>query len=271
MTSRTLLPRLMKSARAVVVAGLLVSGCATSDLGGPQVNTDQPTAAASAVAYRYANIEGRRVFYREAGSRNNPTIVFLHGFPTSSHMYRELIPLLADRFHVIAPDYIGFGHSDAPPVTEFRYTFDQLASVVDRLLGGLRVTKYILYVQDYGGPVGFRIAAAHPERVKGFVIQNANAYADGLSDAAKGFLFPLSSGARRPVLYRRRGRGVSQGSEAHRGALFEQRPLRSGGRCADHRAPYQARIRWPCSGQPFRPPLRPLVPVDSLPAGRTVS
>jgi pimeloyl-ACP methyl ester carboxylesterase len=186
MESRFKLFQATKVLGAMAVTGMLVAGCATQNPPGAKAGL-----GATAVAHRYAPVDGRKVFYREAGSRNNPTIVLLHGFPSSSHMYRDLIPRLADRFHVIAPDYIGFGYSDAPPVTEFRYTFDQLASVVDRLLAGLKVNDYVLYMQDYGGPVGFRLATAHPERVKGLVIQNANAYKDGLSDVAKGFFGPL--------------------------------------------------------------------------------
>jgi pimeloyl-ACP methyl ester carboxylesterase len=119
--------------------------------------------------------------------------VLLHGFPTSSHMYRDLIPLLAERFHVIAPDYIGFGQSDAPPARQFGYSFANLASQVDALLDQLGLTSYILYMQDYGGPVGFRLFSRHPERVAGFVIQNANAYMDGVGDLPKQIFLPLWS------------------------------------------------------------------------------
>ncbi len=181
---------LLKGVVAALLAALITVACATS---GPNAAGNPPTASAEAaqVAYRYATVDGLKVFYREAGSRANPTIVLLHGFPTSSHMYRSLIPLLADRFHVVAPDYIGYGHSDAPPVSKFEYTFDNLASVANSLLEQIGASNYILYMQDFGGPVGFRIATAHPERVRGLVVQNANAYNEGLSDAAKGFLFPL--------------------------------------------------------------------------------
>lgn len=171
----------------VLVTGVLASACAlTGDSAGGERAQARPS-----VAYKYAQVEGRKIFYREAGRRSDPTIVLLHGFPSSSHMYRELIPLLADRFHVVAPDYIGFGHSDAPPATEFRYTFDNLAKAMVGFLNELELREYLLYMQDFGGPVGFRVATAHPERVKGLVIQNANAYAEGLSDAARGFLYPL--------------------------------------------------------------------------------
>jgi len=132
-----------------------------------------------------------RVCYRVAGAEDKPVIVLLHGFPSSSHMFRELIPLLARDFRVIAPDYPGFGHSDMPSPAAFAYTFDNLAATIDALLEQLRVRKYILYMHDYGGPVGFRIAVRHPERVAGLVIQNANAYDEGLSPEVMQVLRPL--------------------------------------------------------------------------------
>ncbi|WP_459991169.1 alpha/beta fold hydrolase [Methylosoma difficile] len=141
--------------------------------------------------YRYATVKGLKVFYREAGDRKNPTIVLLHGFPTSSHMYRELIPALADKFHLIAPDYIGFGQSDAPANTDFKYTFAALTEHVDGLLEQLNLPSYILYMQDYGGPVGFRLFTDHPEKVKGFVVQNTNAYMEGVGEAPKKVFLPL--------------------------------------------------------------------------------
>src|SRR5216684_6158503 len=116
------------------------------------------------ITYRTLSVDGLNVFYREAGPKDAPAIVLLHGFPSSSHMFRDLIPRLADRFHVIAPDYIGFGYSAQPAATEFRYTFDNLTAYVEKLLFdviGLR--KFSIYVQDYGAPVGFRIATRHPE------------------------------------------------------------------------------------------------------------
>jgi len=134
--------------------------------------------------YHYATVRGRKMFYREAGQENAGTIVLLHGFPSSSHMFRELIPRLADNFHVIAPDYIGFGYSDAPTVTDFDYTFDNItAHVEELLLNVLGLKKFSVYVQDYGAPVGFRIASAHPEAIEAIVVQNGNAYAEGISAA----------------------------------------------------------------------------------------
>lgn len=134
--------------------------------------------------YHNVTIEGQNVFYREAGPKDASTIVLLHGFPSSSHMFRDLIPRLADRYHVIAPDYIGFGYSDRPDPAEFAYTFDNLTAHVEKLLFGvLKLERFSIYVQDYGAPVGFRIAAAHPEAITGIVVQNGNAYLDGISPA----------------------------------------------------------------------------------------
>lgn len=139
--------------------------------------------------HRYAQIAGRQTFYREAGSPEAPAVVLLHGTPASSHMYRNLIPALADRYHVIAPDYPGFGHSERPPVGEFDYTFDSLADHVDALLDHLGLTRYALYVQDYGAPVGWRLALRHPERIAAIVTQNGNAYVEGFVGDAMEPLF----------------------------------------------------------------------------------
>jgi pimeloyl-ACP methyl ester carboxylesterase len=131
--------------------------------------------------YKNIKIDDVDIFYREAGSINRPTIVLLHGFPSSSHMFRNLIPILAKNYHVIAPDYPGFGQSDAPSVTQFDYTFDHIAQIVDKFLAALNINKYSLYVMDYGAPIGFRIAAAYPEQVQAIVVQNGNAYDEGLN------------------------------------------------------------------------------------------
>lgn len=139
--------------------------------------------------YHATSVRGRRHFYREAGAKASPTIVLLHGFPSSSHMYRELIPMLADKFHVIAPDYLGFGYSDMPSAAEFDYTFDELAAHVEELLfGNLGLKTFSIYVQDYGAPIGYRIASKHPGAIEGIVVQNGNAYAEGIGpgfDAVK--------------------------------------------------------------------------------------
>ena len=144
--------------------------------------------------HRTATVNGRKVFYREDGDPAAPTILLLHGLPTSSQMFRDLIPALADRFHLIAPDYVGFGHSDAPLRGDFTYTFDNLAVHVSGLVDVLGLKDYILYMQDYGGPVGFRLFTQGPEKVKGFIIQNANAYMEGVGDTPKGVLLPLANG-----------------------------------------------------------------------------
>lgn len=140
---------------------------------------------------RMAIVGGQKVFYREAGSPKAPAIVLLHGFPSSSHMYRDLIPRLADRFHVIAPDYIGFGYSAAPSPAEYAYTFDNLAKSVQGLLDQIGVRDAVFYMQDYGGPIGLRLAIAHPKRVKGLVIQNANAYVEGVGKPVADVFLPL--------------------------------------------------------------------------------
>ena len=144
-----------------------------------------------ATTYRFATVDGRNVFYREAGDPAAPTVLLLHGFPTSSFMFRDLIPQLADTFHVIAPDYIGFGQSDAPSATEFDYTFDNLTTHVIGLIDRLGLKSFILYMHDYGGPVGFRIFSRRPGAAKGFVIQNANAYIEGVGDLPKQVFLPL--------------------------------------------------------------------------------
>jgi pimeloyl-ACP methyl ester carboxylesterase len=139
--------------------------------------------------HRYADIARRRIFYRESGPATAPAVVLLHGTPASSAMYRNLIPALADRYHVIAPDYPGFGHSEVPAVEEFDYSFDSLADHVDGLLDHLGLTRYALYVQDYGAPVGWRLALRHPERITAIVSQNGNAYVEGFVGDAMEPLF----------------------------------------------------------------------------------
>jgi pimeloyl-ACP methyl ester carboxylesterase len=133
----------------------------------------------TAVHHRYATIDGHQLFYREAGSADAPTIVLLHGFPTSSYMYRRLVPALADRYHVIASDHLGFGLSDAPSVEEFDYTFDALTDLTAGLLAHIGVTRYAIYVQDYGAPIGWRLALRTPEAITAIVSQSGNAYDEG--------------------------------------------------------------------------------------------
>jgi pimeloyl-ACP methyl ester carboxylesterase len=143
---------------------------------------DAPNVASTAaVEYRTVKVDGIDVFYREAGPKNAPVLLLLHGFPTSSQMFRNLIPQLADRYRLIAPDYPGYGQSAMPPVDKFTYSFDNLASVIDKFTQTLGLTHYALYVQDYGAPIGYRIASAHPERVTAIIVQNGNAYDEGIA------------------------------------------------------------------------------------------
>ncbi len=136
----------------------------------------------SPVAYRTINVDGLNVFYREAGRRDAPVLLLLHGFPTSSHMFRDLIPALADRYHLIAPDLPGFGFTDAPDRAGFAYTFEHLAAITDRFTEVLKLTRFAIMVFDYGAPVGFRLALKHPERITAIISQNGNAYEEGLSE-----------------------------------------------------------------------------------------
>ena len=155
------------------------------------------------VHYHTASVDGVDIFYREAGPADAPVVLLLHGFPTSSHMFRNLMPLLADRYHVIAPDYPGFGWSAAPDHTKFTYSFAHYADLVDGLMGQLGATHYAMYVMDYGAPVGYRLALKHPERVTALIVQNGNAYEEGL----KAFWDPIKAYWAEPT-------------QAHREALY---------------------------------------------------
>ncbi len=167
----------MKLSRFAVMFALFLCGSAADPV-------------ASAQTYHYATVDGLKIFYREAGPVNGPVLVLLHGFPSSSHMFRNLIPLVAGRYHVIAPDYPGYGQSDAPPVDQFGYTFDHLAEVTDHLLDQLGVTRYSIYIQDYGAPVGFRLATRHPDQIQAIISQNGNAYDEGLAPFWAEYLVP---------------------------------------------------------------------------------
>jgi pimeloyl-ACP methyl ester carboxylesterase len=134
-----------------------------------------------ATHYRSIRIDGLEIFYREAGPLQGPVILLLHGFPTSSHMFRDLLPLLSDRYHLIAPDYPGFGNSSAPNERDFKYTFDHLADIMELFTEAVGATHYSLYMQDFGGPVGMRLALRHPERIQALIVQNSNAYEEGIT------------------------------------------------------------------------------------------
>jgi pimeloyl-ACP methyl ester carboxylesterase len=153
--------------------------------------------------FQHATVNGLKLFYREAGSKALPTIVLLHGFPSSSHMFRDLIPQLAEKFHVIAPDYIGFGYSDAPATGDFEYTFDNLAAHVEELLFGvLGLKKFSIYVQDYGAPIGYRIASKHQDAIEEIIVQNGNAYVEGIGaafDPMKPFWVTRNAETEKPV------------------------------------------------------------------------
>ena len=137
------------------------------------------------VKYKKADVDGLNVFYREAGAVDAPTLLLLHGFPTSSHMFRELIPALSDRFRLVAPDLPGFGQTDMPPRDKFSYTFENIAAVIGRFIDVIGLGRLSIYVFDYGAPTGFRLAVAHPDRVTAIISQNGNAYEEGLSDGWK--------------------------------------------------------------------------------------
>ncbi|MGI9478055.1 MAG: alpha/beta fold hydrolase [Hyphomicrobiaceae bacterium] len=165
-------------------ATVVASGFALTILPPQEAMSAASTASRNAeqVYYRSATIDGLNIAYREAGAPSKPTILLLHGFPTSSHMFRNLIPRLARRFHVLAPDYPGFGASDMPAAKDFEYSFSNISQLMTKLLDRKKVDRYAVYLMDYGAPVGYRMFASDPERVSAFVIQNGNAYAEGLRE-----------------------------------------------------------------------------------------
>lgn len=164
------------AAAAVVTLGVAAFGAAA-----PASAQALAAPVDAKVRYKTVAVDGIKIFYREAGDPANPTILLLHGFPASSHQFRTLMPILSSRFHVVAPDYPGFGFSDAPSEAAFRPTFANLTTVMDRFVQAVDLTKFTIYMHDFGGPVGFRLAVAHPEMVDGLIIQNANAYEVGIA------------------------------------------------------------------------------------------
>ena len=162
-----------------ITAGLASILAAAVYFGG-SLEPEAAAVPAPKTMHRTVNVDGLDIFYREAGPKDAPTVLLLHGFPTSSRMFRDLIPALADRYHLVAPDYPGFGNSSMPTLEDFDYTFDNLANVIDAFTRKLGLDRYSLYVMDYGAPVGFRLATMHPERVQALVVQNGNAYEEGL-------------------------------------------------------------------------------------------
>ena len=159
-----------------------LSVMAASTMADHGAGTANASPAVPQVLHRTVEIDGLEIFYREAGREGAPVILLLHGFPTSSHMFRDLMPALADEFHLIAPDYPGYGNSSMPTVEEFDYTFDNLADIVDKFTAKLGLKRYSIYLMDYGAPVGFRLAVKHPERVQSLIVQNGNAYDEGLRE-----------------------------------------------------------------------------------------
>jgi pimeloyl-ACP methyl ester carboxylesterase len=147
----------------------------------PNVSARHLGSSRRSISYHTVDVQGVSIFYREAGPVDAPAVLLLHGFPSSSRMWEPLLPLLADKYHLIAPDYPGFGHSSAPSPSSFEYTFDNLARVMNELTTRLGVAGYVLFMQDYGGPVGFRMALPHPERVRAIIVQNAVSHEQGLS------------------------------------------------------------------------------------------
>jgi pimeloyl-ACP methyl ester carboxylesterase len=169
---------LLSSTTRLAAAAVLLAGLAA------------PATATAATLSRTVTVDGLQIFYREAGPADAPVVLLLHGFPSSSHMYRDLIPKLAAKYRVIAPDYPGFGYSSAPPLSSFPYTFAAVAELIDHFTTTVGATDYVLFLQDYGGPVGFRLASAHPERVRGLIVQNAVANVEGWNPAVMAQLRP---------------------------------------------------------------------------------
>lgn len=192
----------MNKLHLLAIAGVMLGSHAIAQTTCRKEETVAARPAVPVIHYKTVKIDGVNVFYREAGPAGAPTLLLLHGFPTSSHMFRNLIPLLADRYHVIAPDYPGYGQSDAPDRATFQYTFAHLADIMDKLTVALGAQRYSMYVMDYGAPIGYRLALKHPERVQTLIVQNGNAYTEGLGafwDPIKAY-WAENSPARREAL-----------------------------------------------------------------------
>ena len=172
----------LKSVLGVAVVAVLSMGLLSFENSTNDEAVVNVTEGTQATLHKTVKVNGLNIFYREAGDVNKPTILLLHGYPTSSHMFRNLITDLSVRYHVLAPDYPGFGSSDQPLMKDFDYTFDNMSNIVEGFLKELKVEKYSIYLMDYGAPIGFRIAAKYPERVESLIIQNGNAYDEGLKD-----------------------------------------------------------------------------------------
>ncbi len=170
----------LKATTAILLSGAIMAGAMTASAQTPE-NDVTPLATVQTL-HKTIEIDGLNIFYREAGPKDAPVILLLHGFPTSSQMFAQLMEDLGDEYHLIAPDYPGFGNSSMPTVDEFDYTFDNLATVVDKFIAAMGLDRYALYVMDYGAPVGFRIATRHPEKVTALIVQNGNAYVEGLRE-----------------------------------------------------------------------------------------
>lgn len=174
--------RTLKSVTGIAFIVLVSLSILSFSKPGQQLATKQAVEIDHPTLHKTVKVNGLDIFYREAGDLDKPTILLLHGYPTSSHMFRNLITDLSVRYHVLAPDYPGFGRSDQPAIAEFEYSFDNMAKIVEGFLAAKKVDKYSIYLMDYGAPIGFRIAAKYPERVEALIIQNGNAYDEGLRD-----------------------------------------------------------------------------------------
>lgn len=173
---------IIKSVLGIALLTVLAFGVTSFDTTQSNVNVEITKKKVAATLHKTVKVNGVDIFYREAGDVTKPTILLLHGYPTSSHMFRNLITDLSVRYHVLAPDYPGFGRSEQPKMKDFAYTFDNMAKIVEGFLEELEVRKYSIYLMDYGAPIGFRIASKYPERIESLIIQNGNAYDEGLKD-----------------------------------------------------------------------------------------